>query len=425
MYNNFKAVSISHKGAPLAVRERVALDKDQATSILQYLKEYSPAKDVLVLSTCNRTEIYYAADQDLSSDLIKLIGLETAISDIDSYKDYFVTINDHVQASVRLFRVAIGLESQVVGDLQITNQVKQAYQSSSDEGMAGPFLHRLLHTIFYTNKKVVQETPFRDGAASVSYVATELIEGLTEDMQDPAILVVGLGDIGLDVCKNLISNQQISPHKITITNRTKTTAEKIAAESGFEYCDFDELPEAIAAADVIISSVSVKQPLITEEILIPLRVTSYKYFIDLGVPRSIDQRIEQISALILYNLDDIKAKADQALQSRLSAIPQVEAIIDSSIQDFETWTKEVVVSPTINKLKNALEQIRKDELSRHLKEFDQKDAAVVEKITKNIMQKVIKLPVLQLKAACLRGEAETLVDVLNDLFDLEPANTKK
>ncbi|MGI9544710.1 MAG: glutamyl-tRNA reductase [Cyclobacteriaceae bacterium] len=425
MYNNFKAISISHKGAPVAVRERVALSKNQATSILQYLKEYSLAKDVLVLSTCNRTEIYYTADEDLSNDLIKLICLETTISDIDNYKNYFETINDHDQACERLFRVAIGLESQVVGDLQITNQVKQAYQSTSDQGLAGPFLHRLLHTIFYTNKKVVQETPFRDGAASVSYAATELIEGLTEDIQDPTILVIGLGDIGLDVCKNLISNQHISANNITISNRTKAKAEKVAAETGFRHCDFGQLQGAIAAADVIISSVSVKQPLVTETIIRPLRVTSYKYFIDLSVPRSIDQKIENVSAMILYNLDDIRAKADQALQSRLSAIPQVEAIINGSIQDFETWTKEVVVSPTINKLKNALEQIRKDELARHLKDLDQKDAAVVEKITKNIMQKVIKLPVLQLKAACLRGEAESLVDLLNDLFDLEPANTKK
>src|SRR5205085_7950712 len=123
--------------------------------------------EILVLSTCNRTEVYYSSDSDLHLDIIKLIGIQKGISNIFQYKEYFSVINDHMLAIQHLFNVSIGLESQVVGDIQIINQVKNAYQWSADAGVAGPFLHRLMHTIFFTNKKVVQETPFRDGAASV------------------------------------------------------------------------------------------------------------------------------------------------------------------------------------------------------------------------------------------------------------------
>jgi glutamyl-tRNA reductase len=140
---------------------------------------------------------------------------------------------------------------------------------------------------------------------------------------------------------------------------------------------------------------------------------------DLSVPRSIETDIEKIPGVILYNVDNIQAKANEALEMRLSAIPDVKTIIANSIQEFEVWEKEMEVSPTIQKIKNALEQIRMEEMARFSKQLTEEEIFKIDTITKNIMQKIIKLPVLQLKAACKRGEAETLVDLLNDLFDLE------
>jgi glutamyl-tRNA reductase len=159
--------------------------------------------------------------------------------------------------------------------------------------------------------------------------------------------------------------------------------------------------------------------IIQKDNLSNLTIGDFKYFIDLSVPRSIEPGIEDINGALLYNIDNIKARADEALNRRMAAIPKVEELVLEAIGDFEDWSKDMSVNPTINKLKNALEQIRKEEIARHLKDAPKNEVVLAEKLTKSIMQKVIKLPVLQLKAACRRGEAETLIDVLNDLFDLE------
>lgn len=421
MHKNFKAISLSHKSAPVAVRESMALDEEACRKLLVYFKEFTDFTDVLVLSTCNRTEVYYSSDTDHSLDIIKLIGLQKGLGSTSDFAVHFENIAEHDKAVTHLFRVAIGLESQVIGDMQISHQVKRAYQWSADEDLAGPFLHRLLHTIFFTNKKVVQETAFRDGAASVSFAATEMVTSFATEIKDPKILICGLGEMGGDVAKNLSSSIKTG---ISLTNRTFSKAEQLAAECNFKAIPFEEATEAIHTFDIIISSASVEQPFINSEKLKDAVIFTHKVFIDLSVPRSIDTNVEDVPGVLLYNIDDIKSRASEALQKRIDAIPAVEAIVAESIIEFENWSKEMVVSPTIHKLKNALEEIRKEEIARYLKDLNPSESKKVEKITKSIMQKVIKLPVLQLKAACQRGDAENLIDLLNDLFDLEKSTIK-
>lgn len=416
MHEHFKAVSLSYKNAPLEVRELVAFDEAACKRLLRYFEEFTNVREALVISTCNRTEVYYAADESITDEIIKLIGLERNVENIFDFKKYFVEYNNFEDAIVHLFDVAIGLEAQVVGDLQIINQVKNAYQWSADMDMAGPFVHRLLHTIFFTNKRVVQETSFRDGAASVSYAAVELIEELTSAISKPKILVLGLGEIGEDVCRNL---ENMTTKEVTVSNRTHSKAVEIAEECGFLTAPFENFQASIAEADVIISSVTVDKPIITKSLFASSDVVSHKYLFDLSVPRSIESDIEDIPGALLYNIDNIQNKASQALEKRLASIPNVKSIIAEAIDDFQDWTKEMEVSPIINKLKNALEEIRQSEMSRHVKNLTPKESEIVDKVTKGMMQKIIKLPILQLKAACKRGEAESLIDVLNDLFNLE------
>ncbi len=416
MENHFKVVSLSYKKAPLQIRELLSLSEQSCKGLLHLLRDYTSATDVLVLSTCNRTEVYYSAEEDLSSEIIRLIGVQNQIGNITDYAEYFNCITDAQEATRHLFYVSIGLEAQVVGDMQISNQVKRAYQLSADEAMAGPFLHRLMHATFFTSKKVVQQTSFRDGAASVSYAAAELIGELTSEFLEPNILVVGLGEIGADVCRNLLN---FNKQKVTVTNRTDSKAIQLAAECGFNTIPFDHVEEAMAEADVIICSIAARQPFITKEVMARHEILSHKFLIDLSVPRSIDPAVEEVPGLLLYNIDDINNKATAALEKRKAAIPAVKEIIAESIAEFNDWAREMMVSPTINKLKNALEQIRQEELTRYLKSLNEEEAKVLDKVTRSMMQKIIKLPVLQLKAACKRGEAETLIDVLNDLFNLE------
>lgn len=422
MHNQFKAVSLSYSNTPIEIREQIAIDESVCKRLLKYFKEFTDYNDVLILSTCNRTEIYYSSEADQSETIIKLIGIEKGLSDILQFRDYFTCYTSNEEAIGHLFNVAMGLEAQVVGDMQITNQVKRAYQMSADENLAGPFLHRLLHTIFFTNKRVVQETTFRDGAASVSYAASELLSELTNEIARPKILIIGLGEIGADLCRNLSNT---TDKDIFITNRTIEKAEDIAAECGFNVLPFDQVFKFIKEADVVVSAVGSQSPFITKEIIDNIDILTYKYFIDLSVPRSIGLDIEDIPGVLLYNIDNIKEKASQALNKRIAAIPMVKKIVAEAMKEFEGWSDEMVVSPTIHKLKDALEQIRQQELARYLKTLSEEETKLVEKVTRGMMQKIIKLPVLQLKAACKRGEAETLIDVLNDLFNLEKERKEK
>ena len=345
MHQHFKAVSLSYKKAPLEVREVVALNEDGCKQMLNRLKEVFDISEAFILSTCNRTEIYYASATDLSTDIIKLLCIEKGITYNQIVHNYFEIINTHNEAVTYLFEVALGLHAQVIGDMQISNQVKHAYQWTADLGMAGPFLHRLLHSIFFTNKKVVQETSFRDGAASVSYAAVELVDELTAEIVNPKVLVVGLGEIGADVCKNLVGRKNLD---ITITNRTLSKAQEIASEYHLNLIAFENVWETIAHADVIICSVAKSEPFITRQLVQKLNSLSFKYFIDLSVPRSVESAVEEVPGAIVYNVDDIQNKATEALQKRINAIPKVKQIIAGAVAEFNEWTNETAVSPTIN-----------------------------------------------------------------------------
>jgi glutamyl-tRNA reductase len=422
MQNKFRAISLSHKNAPVQIRELISLDEGSIHSILLKLREFFSLNDALILSTCNRTEVYYSHELDLSTEIIKLVGLEKGLLDVVNYLDYFEVFSDDRKAISHLFRVSMGLEAQVVGDIQISNQVKRAYQTAADLNMAGPFLHRLMHTIFFTNKRIVQETTFRDGAASLSYAAIELIGSLTSTIFQPRILLIGVGEIGEDVAKNMV---HLPDAKVKITNRTQSKAENIAAQLGFEVVPFENCMEAMNEADVIVCSIMKNEPFITKELVKQFDIQSYKLLVDLSVPRSIETSVEDVSGVVLYNVDNIRSKASEALEKRLSAVPQVEEIIEQSIEEFYGWKKEMMVSPTINKLKQSLEQIRQEELSRYLKNVGEKEYEMIDKITKSMMQKILKVPVVQLRAACKRDEAEELIEMITDLFDLEKIKTEK
>ena len=412
---HFKALSLSYKHAPVEVREVVALDEASIRKLLHQAREVLGLQEMMVVSTCNRTELYYTNEKELTNELINLLGICKGRTDLKDYKAYFEQINNAEKASEHLFRVSMGIESQVVGDIQISNQIKNAYQWAADAQLAGPFLHRLMHTIFFTNKRVQQETNFRDGAASVSYAAAELVEELSTNLHDARVLVLGLGEIGQEVSKNL---HHTGIENIRITNRTYKKAEDLGTALGFEVVDFKTVDEQIEWADIIISSVA-KPEFINLKSLEPKMGATFKYMLDLSMPRSISPEVENLPGAILYNIDEIRNRTDEVVEKRKASIPDVESIISEALESFDVWREEMLVSPTIHKLKGALEQIRKEELAHFAKKMDEEQLKLMEQVTKRMMQKVINVPVLQLKAACKRGEAETLMDVLNDIFQLE------
>ncbi|MBU6120294.1 glutamyl-tRNA reductase [Hymenobacter siberiensis] len=417
MSHPFKAVSLSFKKAPLAIRELLSLDEAACRRFLNMLHNELGLNDLLVLSTCNRTEVYYTAEDDRSREIILALGHLKDRADIGQFLPYFDLLPDADAAVRHLFEVAMGLEAQVVGDLQISNQVKTAYQWSADADAAGPFLHRLLHTVFFTNKRVQTETSFRDGAASISYAALELVEELTADVANPKVLVVGLGEIGADVCRHLSASKAFG--EVTICNRTRAKAEELAAECNMRLVDFEDLVPALKDADVVISSINRSEPFFTRELAENLDVLSFKFLIDLSVPRSIAADVEQVPGVLVYNIDAIQSKASAALQTRLAAVPQVRAIIAESIASLNDWAKEMMVSPLIQKMKASLETLRQEEMDRYQKRATPAESKLLDEATRSLMQKILKQHVLQLKSACRRDDGGHLVELLGELFDLE------
>src|SRR5690606_19968117 len=229
-------------------------------------------------------------------------------------------------------------------------------------------------------------------------------------------LVLGVGEIGQDVCLNF---QNSRLENITILNRTVDKAARLAEKTGYNYGGLELLDRELQQADVIISSVSGTEPLITREMVSKLNIVSHKFFIDLSIPRSIEPSVDEIHGALVFNLDDIQEKTNEAVEKRKASIPQVRALISEAMSEFEDWSKEMIVSPTIQKLKQTLEQIRKEELSRFVKNAKPEEIRKLDEMSRSLMQKILKYPVLQLKAACKRGEADTLSEILHDLFNLE------
>ncbi|WP_345224772.1 glutamyl-tRNA reductase [Hymenobacter koreensis] len=417
MHQPFKAVSLTHKHAPLAVRELLSLDEAACRRLLGVLHNELGLQDVLVLSTCNRTEVYYSAPHDCRDAIVAALCRVQGLEANPQFPGFFQSLPTAAAAAEHLFEVAMGLDAQIVGDQQISNQVKRAYQWAVDEQAAGPFLHRLLHTVFFAHKRVEQETSFRDGAASTSYATLELVTRLTAHLPAPRVLVVGTGEIGADTCRHFGASRHF-PH-VTVCNRTREAAEVIAAECGLQVLDFADLAQGLQDADVIISTVATSKPLITESLVADLDILSYKFLVDLSMPRSIEPAVENVPGLLLYTLDEVQTTTSATLERRLAAVPQVRAIIADCLAELRTWSDEMLVSPTIQKLKNALEQLRQEEVSRHCKNLSAEELGRVEELTRSMVQKMLKKPVLQLKAACQRGEPGPLVEVLAALFDLE------
>lgn len=417
MTHPFQALSLSYKTAPLAVRERFALTEAASSYLLQQLHHELGLADVLVLSTCNRTEVYYSAATDHTTAVLAVLGSVTNTADMAPYAPFFSVFSTATSAAYHLFEVALGLEAQVLGDAQIIGQVKRAYQRSVAQQAAGPFLHRLLQTVLAAHKRVQQETAFRDGAASTASATLELIAELTATLARPRVLLVGLGDMGADVCRQFGKTRHSI--EVTVCNRTDATTQALAATYGLRGLPFAELARGMQEADVVISAVAAPTPFFTRALVAPLAGGLPQCFLDLSMPRSVEPAVGDLPGLRVFSLDAIQQRTAAVLARRAAAEPHVRAILAECLAGFQAWSRELQVAPTIQKLKSRLEHARQQELARVQKHLSSAEAGRLEEVTKSLVQKLLKLPVQQLKAACQRDEADALVGLLSTLFDLE------
>ena len=412
----FRALSLSAKHAPLAVRERLALTEQDCQQLLRALRHELDLSDLLALSTCQRTEVYYAAAHDRSAEILQALSQLKNCPIGPAWGPYVEILSD-AAATRHLFAVALGLEARVLGDWQIIGQVKQAYRWAVQAGAAGSFLHRLLHAVFAAHKRVQQETSFRSGTASASGAAVELVAELTAHLPNPRVLVVGVGSIGADVCRHLAARNTFG--RVAICNRTRSRAAALAAECRLHLVEFEELATALREADIVISAVACPQAFFTPQLVGQTMGRNGKLFVDLSMPRSVAPAVAQVPGVVLYNIDAIQSKTSAALELRQAAVPQVQAIIAEYLAELHTWSQNRRVSPLIHQLKNLLESLRAREMSRYGNRLSPAETTLLDITTRSLMQQVLKQQVLHLKRACQRDDVEPLLEQLTELFALE------
>lgn len=409
---HLRLVRITHKKADVSIREKYALSYSERNGFYLLLKDVLDINEALVLSTCNRTEIYYLHETDLNFKVIKLLSnFKGFLSDTQDLS-CFERITDQDQALLLLFQVAIGLDSLVLGDQQIFGQVKEAYRQATDLGFAHSYLHRAMHSVFYSHKLVCQDTVFKDGAASISYNATKIIK--THDLNTP-ILVIGAGKMGEDLCRNLL---QVGFQNITVANRTLSKSKTLAKELGIDYLEFGKMNYQIGDYKVVFSAITCESPLFekTEQYVMHPKLT----VIDIATPRSISKKFISSSTQAYYDVDDIGNLTAETLSNRQKEIPKVHSLISTCIEEFKTWTEEHLQTSPLKKFKEILDELRRESLASYIHKVDDETFQSLDEFSQTMIKKLIKLPAVQLKQHCQKDKALELGQALNDLFNVEP-----
>ncbi|NME70858.1 glutamyl-tRNA reductase [Flammeovirga aprica] len=411
MTNDLKLFSISHHKATVLVREKFSLNNLEVKHFLQKLKEVLSIEEAIVLSTCNRVEVYYVSKLSQTTDILKLLCALKCLIPSDQYTQY-IDDKEGDDAVEYLFSTGIGVNSLLLGDLQIYGQLKNAYQSATDENMCQAFLHRLMHTFFHFHKRISNETSFKKGISSNGYAAVKVTDEFCTHQPEAKVLIIGLGEMGKDVCQYL---QKKEIKNVSITNRSVERSLQINKTFGFEVIDYKQHIDKLSEFDVVITSAH-HEKIVYEPTT--SKAKSPQLIIDLCSPRTVSPAFNKVGTKVL-NIDDLGLQLDETIKLRKAALPDVNVIFQEELIKFNGWLKETYFTPTVLLLKNALEEVRRDSLATFKKEFNSSELEAIERVSNRMIQKIVQLPTLQLKEACKQGNVATLNEALKALFMLE------
>ncbi|MBI2619704.1 MAG: glutamyl-tRNA reductase [Ignavibacteriales bacterium] len=415
---NLSCIGISHHTAPLESRERVWFSPEEIRSALPLLQEQG-IQEAVLFSTCNRTELYTFFDGSVDqAPLIDFIRNQKSAPDVPISQ--FFTLHGR-EAVDHLLRVATGIDSLVIGDAQILSQVKEGLNLARDAGTAGFLLTKLFQAAFHTAKRARAKTRIGEGAVSVSYAAVELAERIFDDFSRRSALVIGAGEMAQLTAKYL-KGRNIG--NLFITNRTEQRSEQLAAMVGGTVLPFNVFSDTLDSMDIIISSVSVDQYILTADDIKKInkqRHATALFIIDIGVPRSIDPSVKKLENVFLYDLDSLNGLVNENEQKRRDEVPKVETIVSKELVAFEEWFSSLEATPTIAALKELVEEIRREEVEKNINRFDPKDRELVEILTKRIANKILHTPIVNLKNGKDESHSEQLrkISSLRRLFGID------
>ncbi len=417
-------LGVDHTSAPIALRERLACAPGQVSQVLQSARPF--VRECVLLSTCNRLELYAVCLEPdegaahLRNVLSAMRGVP--LSELVAHSSFLVD-----QAAVsHLLGVACGLYSLVPGEPQIQGQVAEALEIARNDGSAGPITSALFRAALVAGKRARSETGISRNAASISHVAVQLARQIFPRLQEASVLLIGSGKMSELAAQNLCAH---GVQRLTIMNRTPLHAIDLASRVGAVQRDFAELPAALVEADVVISSTTAPDALLTYDTVrevVRQRQGRALLLIDIALPRDVEPTVAELPEVYLYNLDDLQHSVDEGIRLRLQEVEQVEAIVAAEAVAFARWFSSLGVVDTISELRSRVNALREQELARTLAQLapslSEREAALVQELTSRLVNKILHLPTRRLKDAAAEGQGSVYAEALRYLFDLKAQN---
>ena len=421
-------IGVNHKTAPIAVREKVAIRKEEMAETLRALAARPGVTECMIVSTCNRVEILAAVE----GPEVSLCGFLAECSGLDAGE-----LNEHLfeyrdkEAVSHLFRMAASLDSMVVGEPQILGQVKEAFAAAREAGTVAGQLGHLLQSAFAAAKKARSETGIGANSVSIASVAVDMARKIFGSLEGRTVFLVGAGKMTVLAARHLV---QQGAGKILVCNRTQERAERIAEEFDGKVVPFEQLYEAASEADIVISSTGAPEAIFRREhgqAFLHKRRNRPMFFIDIAVPRDVDPKMNDLDGIFVYDIDDLQQVAASHMEQRSRQAVDAESLIAAEVERFHQRQRTVNVAPAIVALQKRAEEIRQGEMARmsaKLGTLTAEQKAVVEALTKGLVNKFLHPPMQALKQAAREGDEVRLVTVCEEWhvpaapLDLEPAD---
>lgn len=409
---------VSHTTAPIEVREKLAYNSREAQNTLSSLRSERLLREGVVLSTCNRTEIYAVGDNDDLAGRIARLYSDRLGDDIAPY----IYVRRDRDATSHLFAVAAGLESMILGEAQIHGQVRHAWEQSRSE--SGPILNRMFQSALLTSARAREETGIGRGAASVSSAAVQLAKKIFGGLGGRRAMVLGAGDVA-ELALECLRGEGV--RVAIVANRTHERARALAERHGATAMHYEQCWDSLRDVDVLICSTAAPVPVVTPDRVtaaIEARGDRPLCILDIALPRDVDPSVGALDNVFLYDLDDLRAAAAANLERREEDIPAASAIIAEEVQKFWDWVAGLAAVPVVREFRDEMDRLRSTELAaalRRLGPLSPEQAEAIEQFSKSLMNKFLHEPSVRLKAAAANGRGLGVVDAARYLFALEKA----
>ncbi len=419
-------LGLSHKTAPVEVRERLNFSENALRSALTHFDtthsqaHLQDVREGVILSTCNRMEVYaLVRDRETAAQSIVDLLSHSCDTPPDEFASHLYLRVDR-DAIEHLFTVAAGLDSMVLGEPQILGQVTDAYEAALSQRAAGTVLSKMFTAAIHAGKRVRTETRIGVNPSSISSVAAGLAGELLGDLTQRNVLLLGAGEMGAIAVRAL---RKRGVQKITVANRTHQNALTLAQEWDGKAITFQQLPEALVKADIIIASTGAPHTILDKKLLAPAVVHRPErpiFLIDIAVPRDIDPDVTELPNVFLRDIDDLQGQADDNVDARRAEIPQVETILAEEVNSFVNWYASLDVVSTITDLRGQIEDVRQRELQLLFNrlDLDEREQELVKTMSHRLVNKILHQPTTRLKDEAAHGNGVVYVSVLRDLFAL-------